>query len=246
MRLLRVDRHSPLPIYYQIKEWLREQIESEVLKPQDRIPSERDLEQEFGISRMTARRALGELEAEGYVYREQGRGSFVAESKIRQGLLRLTSFTEEMQKRGMRAGARVLRTQKVDHDKHLASRFGVYAEEVFILVERLRLANGKPMVLETAFLREMFCPGLEEVDLNNRSLYETLRERYGIQLGRAEQTVEARVADDYEAKVLEARPGTPVLAVERLTYLSDGKTPIEYVRSLYRGDRYRLFIELRR
>jgi len=240
-----IDRKSPVPIYYQLKEALKQQIESGALKPHERVPSERELEERYRISRMTARRALQELEAEGYIYRAQGKGSFVAEPKIRQGLLWLTSFTEDMRERGMRAGARVLRVEVV-RDERVARRLGVGPEEEFVLLQRLRTADGEPMALETSYLRHSLCPGLEGLDFADRSLYRTLQEEYGLRLGRAEQTVEAAVANTFEAELLGVKPGTPMLSMERITYLDDNRTPIEYVRSLYRGDRYKLYVELKR
>jgi len=243
--ILPIDRGSPLPIYYQLKEALKQQIESGALKPHDRMPSERELEEAYHISRMTARRALAELEAEGYIYRVQGKGSFVAEPKVRQGLLWLTSFTEDTRGRGMRAGAKVLRAEVVK-DERVARRLGLDPAEEFVMLQRLRLADGKPMALETSYLRRHFCPGLEKYDFTDRSLYRTLQEEYGLRLGRAEQTVEAKVADEFEAELLGVKPGTPMLSMERITYLDDGQTPIEFVRSVYRGDRYKLYVELKR
>ncbi len=240
-----LDRASPLPLYYQIKELLRERIERGELRPHERLPSENELERALGVSRMTARRALAELETEGYVYREQGRGTFVAEPKLRQSLLRLTSFTEDMRARGLRPGARVLDV-RVMRDERVAARMGLEPEEAFVRVRRVRLADGQPLALETAYVRAALCPGLEAEDLTDRSLYQTLRERYKLQLGRAEQTLEAGAATEFEAQVLRIPVGQPVLLIERLTFLGDGKTPIEFVRSVYRGDRYKFVVELRR
>ena len=241
-----IRKNSPLPLYYQLKELLKERIESGALRPHERLPSERELEEQFGISRMTARHALSELELEGYAYREQGRGTFVAEPKLRQGLLRLTSFTEDMEARGLRPGARVLEVRLLSQAPELLSRFKAEPGEEFVKIERVRLADGEPMALEISFLRRRFCPGIEGLDLTDRSLYETLRERFGLELGWAEQTIEAKLADEYEAEVLGVQVGTPMLLMERTTYLTDGSTPIEYVRSSYRGDRYKLYVELRR
>lgn len=246
MGTFRINRREPVPIYYQLKEWLREQIESGTLKPHDRLPSERELGEIFHISRMTARQALSELESEGYVYREQGKGSFVAEPKIRQGLLKLTGFTEDMRDRGMKPGAKVLTVETIKNDEQLARKLHASPDEEFLMLQRLRLADDQPMALETTFLRCIFCPGIEQFDFANVSLYQTLQERYGLRLGRAEQTVEAGIADEYETKVLQIKSGTPILAMERITYLEDNKTVIEYARSAYRGDRYKLFVELKR
>lgn len=241
-----IRKNSPLPLYYQLKEFLKGRIESGGLRPHDRLPSERELEERYGVSRMTARHALVELELEGYAYREQGRGTFVAEPKLRQGLLRLTSFTEDMEARGLQPGARVLEVRLLPQAPELLGRLKAEPGEEFVKVQRVRLANGEPMALETSFLRRRFCAGIEELDLTDRSLYATLRERFGVELGWAEQAVEAKLADEYEAEVLGVQAGTPMLLMERTTYLADGSTPIEYVRSSYRGDRYQLYVELRR
>ncbi len=240
-----INRSSPLPLYYQLKEVLKAKIESGELRPHERIPSETELVQLFHVSRMTVRQALVELENEGFIRRRQGQGTFVAEPKLRQGLLRLTSFTEDMRARGMRPGARVLEVRLLQAPE-LLPRLKAEPEEEFVKIQRVRLADGEPMALETSFLRRRFCPGIEELDLTDRSLYETLRERFGLELGWAEQAIEAKLADEYEAEVLRVQVGTPMLLMERTTYLADGSTPIEHVRSSYRGDRYQLYVELRR
>lgn len=241
-----INRSSPLPLYYQLKELLKAKIESGELKPNERLPSETELVQLFQVSRMTVRQALVELENEGFIRRRQGQGTFVAEPKLRQGLLRLTSFTEDMEARGMRPGARVLAVEVLSGEEELVRRLKAAPDEQFVRLERVRLANGEPMALETSFLRRKFCAGLEGIDLTDRSLYATLRERFGLELGWAEQTIEAKLADEYEGEVLGIQVGTPMLLMERTTYLADGLTPIEYVRSSYRGDRYQLYVEVKR
>jgi len=244
--MIQLSRSSPVPIYYQLAEALREQIESGALKPHERLLSERELSESYNISRMTARQALSKLEVAGYIYRRQGSGSFVAEPKIRQGLLGLSSFTEDMRQRGLSPGARVLSIELVSTNADLIRRFQAEANEQFVKIERIRLANGEPMALEFCSLRHKFCPGIEELDFTDRSIYETLRERYNIYLGRADQTIEVKSASEYEAQVLNVKQGTPMWQMERLTYLEDTRIVIEYVRSTYRGDRYTLYAELDR
>ena len=246
LQMIQISKSSPLPVYYQLKEALREQIVSGVLKPHERVLSERELEKSYNISRMTARQALSKLEAAGYIYRRQGKGSFVAEPKIRQGLLQLSSFTEDMQQRGLSPGARVLSVELVSPSADLIQRFQAEASEQFVRIQRIRLADGEPMALEFSSLRYKFCPGIEELDFTDRSIYETLRERYNIYLGCADQTIEVKSASEYETQVLNVKRGTPMWQMERLTYLEDKRTVIEYVQSTYRGDRYKLFTELDR
>lgn len=242
----RISEINPLPLYYQLKELLREQIECGALKPNQPVPSERELGEKYNISRMTARHALSQLEAEGFVYRKQGKGTFVAEPKIRQGLLKLTSFTEDMQSKGMKPGAKVVDMDVLSEDEELESKLGASPGEQFVKIQRVRTADGKPMALETSFLRRKFCPGIEEMDLNNRSLYKILEEQYQIFFSRAEQTLEPKLADEYEAQILGVDKGKPMLLMERTTFLEDSSTAIEYVRSVYRGDRYKFYIELTR
>lgn len=245
-QMIQLSKSSPLPIYYQLKEALREQIESGALKPHERLLSERELGESYNISRMTARQALSKLEVAGYIYRRQGKGSFVAEPKIRQGLLRLSSFTEDMRQRGLSPGARVLSVELISTNADLIRRFQAEANEQFVKIQRIRLADGEPMALEFSSLRHKFCPGIEELDFTDRSIYETLRERYNIYLGCADQTIEVKSASEYEAQVLNVKQGAPMWQMERLTYLEDRRTVIEYVRSAYRGDRYKLYAELDR
>ncbi|MEF8798418.1 MAG: GntR family transcriptional regulator [Candidatus Bipolaricaulota bacterium] len=245
MKASDVDKNSPVPIYYQIKELFKERIEGGDLEPHQRLPSERDLEKKYGISRMTARRALTELESEGYAYREQGKGSYVAEPKLRQALLELTGFTEDMKKRRMSPGARVIEQKLVDSDQELAAKLEVEVESKIFVLQRIRLAEEEPLAIETSHLRYEVCEGIEEYDFEDRSLYDTLKNDFDISLSWAEQSVEATLADEFEAENLGIDKGTPMLMTERTTYLGDEETPIEYARSVYRGDRYKLFVELR-
>lgn len=239
-----VSKDSPVPLYYQIKESMKEEIESGNLEPHERLPSERDLENRYGVSRMTARRALTELVSEGYVYREQGKGSFVAEPKLRQGLLDLTGFSEDMQNRRMGSGARVLEQKLIEPEKETARKLQVTSGRPVFLLQRVRMAESEPLAIETTHLKHNLCEGVENMDFSDRSLYSTLRNEYDLKLSRAEQSVEATVATDFEASHLDVPKGAPMLTTERTTFIGDGETPIEFARSTYRGDRYKLFVEL--
>ncbi|MFQ5796434.1 MAG: GntR family transcriptional regulator [Candidatus Bipolaricaulia bacterium] len=239
-----INKNSPIPLYYQLKELLREKIENGEMNPHERVPSETELTQMFNISRMTSRHALIELENDGLVYREQGKGTFVAEPKLRQKLPKLTGFTEDMRVRGLKAGAKVLDVQVILGDKDLAIKLGASSDEEFVKIQRVRFADDVAMAVETVFLRRKFCEGIEKIDLNNRSLYETLRTEYGIRLGRAEQILEPTLADEYEAEILGIDVGKPLLFIEGTAFLEDGLTAIEYTCSAYRGDRYRFYVEL--
>ena len=238
-------KDAPIPLYYQIKTRLLESIETGQLKPGDRVPSERELTTHFNVSRMTARQALTELENQGYLYRLQGKGTFVATPKLDQPLAGLTSFTEDMRRRGLEPGAQVLSAEEVPAGRKAARALGLSETALVFRLERLRLAGGDPMALEIAHVPAALVPGLAEEGALERSLYGLLRERYGIHLVRATQSLEAVAANEYEAQVLHVKEGTPLLLLERVSR-DEQDRPVEFVRSLYRGDRYRFITELNR
>lgn len=235
---------SPIPLYYQLKELLKEQIKMGILKSGDQLPSERDLEETYGVSRMTARRALVELCNEGYVYREQGRGTFVSEPKYSHHLFRLTSFTEETQSQHLQPGARVLKQGMVENE-HVCQKLGIEPEPL-VCIRRIRTINEEPVALEESFIRMNYCPGLELAELNDTSLYSYLMARYHLRLACANQTIEARLATSDVAAVLHVHKGTPVLYMERVTFLEDENIPVEFAEAVYRGDKYKLMVEMQR
>lgn len=202
-----VNKDSAVPLYYQIKENLKEKIESGTLEPHERLPSERDLEKKYGISRMTARQALTELESEGYVYREQGKGSYVAEPKLRQALLELTGFSQDMRNRHMKPGAHVLEQKLLEADEELGQELGIGPGEKVFLLQRIRLAESEPLAIENTHLRYDLCEGIDELDFSDRSLYSTLREEFDLILSRAEQSVEATLATEFNRIILTFRKG---------------------------------------
>lgn len=233
----------PIPLYYQIKTRLLEQIEGGQLKPGDRVPSERELTERFGVSRMTARQALVELETQGYLVRIQGKGTFVAAPKIEQPLVTVTSFTEEMRRRGLQASARVLSAGEVPAGRRVARALGIVESAPVYRLERLRLAGGEPMALEISHLDVACFPGLLLHDVEHRSLYEILRVEYGLRLVRATQSLEAVPADPRQTDTLHVREGTPLMLLERVSRDQHDR-PVEITRSYYRGDRYRFVTEL--
>jgi GntR family transcriptional regulator len=233
----------PIPLYYQIKTRLQEVIESGQLQPGDRVPSERELTERYSVSRMTARQALAELESLGFIYRVQGKGTFVAVPKLEQPLAGLTSFTEDMRRRGLEPGARVLSLAEVPAGRRAAWALGIGEMDPIYRLERLRMGGDDPMALEVSHIPVKFCPELSATDLTNRSLYQVLRERYGIKLNRASQSLEAVAAGAHEAGALHVREGTPLLLLERISR-DHQDWIVEFVQAHYRGDRYRFTTEL--
>jgi GntR family transcriptional regulator len=243
----RVDPYSLIPKYYQLRDILRQKIEDGDWPPHSALPSERDLEELYFLSRTTIREALKLLEQDGYIYRSHGRGTFVAPPKQLTDLNATLSFTQEMRLRGMTAGQRILYVGMEEPSARIRTELalGPDAAKLFV-VKRLRMANDEPLAIQTSHI--VLPPGavvtaqeLEEAG----SLYELLSARFGLYMSQAEQTIEATVATPDEAALLEIEPGSPLLLLERRTY-SQQRQPVEYGKMLNRGDRYRYSVRLAR
>ena len=237
-----LDKTGTVPIYSQVKEFVREKIEAGVWPSGTLIPSERDFCEQFGISRMTVRQALGELVSEGLVVREKGKGTFVALPRLRQRLTRLSGFSDDMHARGKQPGATLLSIRLVPAKPSAARALGILPHEEIVVIERLRLADGEPLAIETSHLHFAGVEGLIGRD-HVASLYQLLRDEFGVHPTRAEQEIEASWATTREEELLRLEHAAPVLRTRRTTYDAHGR-PFEYAEAVYRGDRYTFFAEL--
>jgi GntR family transcriptional regulator len=207
------------------------------------IPSERELCERHGMSRMTARQSITELVNEGLLYREQGKGTYVGQPKIPQQLMSLTGFTEDMRAREQRPGARVLEAGMWAADEVTAERLRIKLGQPVYRLRRLRLADTEPLAIETTSICFIGCERLLESDLERDSLYHILAETFDMPPMAAEQEIEAALAGADDAALLEIAPGSPILRTRRLTTTRRGQ-PIEYAQSVYRGDKYRFYTRL--
>lgn len=236
---------GPVPLYYQLTEHLRERIAAGEWRPGDQIPTIRELCQQYSVSRMTVIQALNLLAREGLLVRRQGKGVFVAEPKVEHGPVRLLSFTEETLRRGHTPTSRVLLLERRPAEPDIAARLDLPPGETVVVLRRLRLADGEPMGVQTAFLPDRLCPGLADLTEPISSLYRLLQERYGLIPTRAVETYEPVRLDAATAALLGVPRGAPAFSVERLTR-DQYNRPIEYVVSMLRGDRYKVVLELQR
>lgn len=236
---------SPVPLYVQIKDYIRLNIQSGVFEVNERIPSERQLADQFSVNRLTVSKAINELVQEGLLYTQIGKGTYVCATKIDQTLLSLTSFTQDMTSRGKRASSRVLYSGIEPATEEVAKALSILPGAEVNVLHRVRLADEQLIALEKSHLIHALCPDLlARHDFSQQSLYKVLRERYGIHLTYAHQTIEASIAEADEIEALEAPACTPILRIARVTY-NDNDQPVEYVRSSYRGDRYKFYTVLR-
>lgn len=238
----RQRQDGPRHKHEMVREYLLAMMDEELM-PHHRLPTERELGDRLGVSRLTVRRALEELAAKGLVYRVQGSGTYVAEPAIRKGQV-LTSFSEDMRSRGLTPSAKLLTAEEVLAGAAHSWKLGVSPGEPLWHLSRLRLADGVPMCIEDVHIRKQLAPDLLDHELGG-SLYESLAGRYRITIDRAEQEVKATVLDTAEAELLGVPPLSPALLVERVSFDPAGRA-VELARSVYRGDRYTLEIVLRR
>jgi GntR family transcriptional regulator len=208
----------------------------------DAIPSERQLSVDLGMSRLTVRAALDDLVREGYLVRRRGAGTFVSEPKIAQELT-MTSFTDDMRRRGFVPASRTRELNIVTAGARLGRLLHVSPSEPVLVAKRLRLADHETMAIEDLHVRASLVPGLTGSDLEESSFYELLQARYGTSVVGGVQTVEPTVTNEEESSLLGVPLHSPAFQFERITRAASGD-PVEYVRSVYRGDRYRLVSEL--
>ncbi len=233
----RLHRDAPDPLYAQLKDSLIAEINAGRYLPHDRLPSERELSTRFNVSRMTARQALLELARDGLIYTRVGKGTFIAEPKIDQQLRALTGFTQDVSTRGGRPSSSVLEARVIPATAEVGAALQMMPGAEVILLSRLRFSDGVSLAIETAYLPFVLVPNLLAHNFAVESLYNVLENEYGFKLVQAEQTIESALATPRELDLLKLSPPSAVLKMRRLTRTADG-IPVEFVLSVYRGDRY--------
>lgn len=234
-----VTQSSWTPVYKKIQSAIRKHIQDSGLKPGDLVASERELARTHGVSLMTARHALADLEREGVVERRRGAGTFVAPPKIH--FNKLMSYTEQMASRGLNPRSRVLAIKIVEHEAEVAARLRLAPTSRVVKIERLRETSDDPLALETCYLPSKEFSGLVDVPLGRTSLFATLSRDYGVELAYADEEVDATRAEGNVAELLSVPRGTPLLRIRQVIYSTNGKATI-YAVGFYRSECHTLFI----
>lgn len=239
-----ISRDSKIPFYHQLYEILRHKIVRGEWRPGDVLPTENDLLEKYQVSRSTVRQALDALVGEGLIYRQRGRGTFVAHPTVEQTLTRIISFTDDMRQRGMEPSTEVLSSGLIAAPEDIAKHLDVEPGEELTYLERLRLADHEPMSVEVSYLVHRYCPGVLDDDYSQNPLRHALEEKYSIRLTSAKQTIRAINASRKRAKQLGIQANGALLYIERVSYSAEN-IPVEFIRFYHRGDRYILYNELR-
>src|SRR3954447_5735428 len=230
-----IDKTSPVPYYYQLLQLLEGAIARGSLSPGEKIPTEAALCARYDVSRTVVRQALSDLDRTGLVTRHKGKGTFVAAPKVSELVAQsLTSLHEDLSARGERLETKVLRLELEPVSPYVAQMLELPESEQIVLLERLRFLRGEPLVVTTAHMPHSLCAPILDLDMSDRSLFETYERELGHKLHRGTRAIESRVANAEVAQQLSIAEGAPVLVFSGVTYLEDGR-PIEYFVSIHRG-----------
>jgi GntR family transcriptional regulator len=238
-----LNKESSVPLHVQLANVLREQVIRRELGPNDRLPSERELCLQYGISRITVRQALSELAQAGLVYSSVGKGTYVAETAFQEELQPLSSFTQDLERRGMRAASQVLEASIIPADEHWSEVFYIPRGAELVRLHRLRLSGDLPIAIQLTHLPHHLCPRLLEYDFSSCSLYEVLRNAYKLQLTRSDTVIEAALASPREADLL-GLPQPAAVLVSKQTTLLDNGIVVELTRSTFNSERYMVRMHL--
>jgi GntR family transcriptional regulator len=242
---LTLDRSSFVPYYRQIHDQVDGLIKSGKLRPGQPVWSEGICAQRLRISKMTVRQAFQALRSEGLLVIEKGKRPVVGAGRVQKNVQELRGFTEEMSRRGLKVSSRLISAIHVAPDSVTASALRLSRGDKVWRIKRLRFADDRLVGLETSHLPSGFFPDLKAQDLEKQSLYALIENRFGIRMEWSEEEMEAVPAKKNEAKLLDVRPGFPLLSMRRTVYSRQG-LPVEYAHSLFRGDRYSAAVISRR
>ncbi|MDO8685670.1 MAG: GntR family transcriptional regulator [Clostridiales bacterium] len=240
MDVILIDKKSPVPAYFQLRNIILKKIENGEYVNGSTLPSERELAELSGLSRMTVRQALGSLSSEGYLSREKGRGTYVSGVMLEQR--NIMSFTEMAANRGVAPVTKVLGLEKKPSTPDISFKLGITNSDNIYDVRRLRLAGEVPVGIEEAHIPARYCPGLEKLDLTG-SIYRIFREEYGHEIEAADSMVEAIKASQEEKELLDIKGYIPLLCISTL-YYGNGGIRLFYEKAVYRSDEFKYSVRI--
>ena len=234
-----------LPKYYVLKQNLIEKIDQEEFKANEMSPSERELINMYDVSRITVRKAIDELVNEGYLYKVQGKGTYVKADEYSQDLISITSCTQDVINLGMKPGRKVISAKVMQADKKRCHNLELGENDRVFRLERVYYANNEPINHTVTYLPYKLFPGIEKFDFSKESLYETLQQHYSVKITKAKRSVEAILAKDEIAQYLDVKAGIPILLFGCITYgeVNGKEIPIENFKCCYRSDKFKFYID---
>ncbi len=238
-------KEERVPKYFALKRELIQKIEEEEFEPDCLIPSERELMEQYQVSRITVRRAIDELVAGGYLYKVQGKGTYVKSDDYSQNLFAITSCTDDVVRLGRNPSKKVTASEIVPADAKRARLLNLAAGDELFRLERITMADGEPLNYTITYLPRRLFPGIEKYDFNTQSLYDLLEKQYGVRFAKSRRTIEAVLAEEEISEYLDIDEEMPVILFESTTYgvVQGRELPIESFKCYYRTDQYKFYIE---
>lgn len=231
-----MDKHLSMPIYAQLEETIKGKIEKREYIPGGELPTERELTELFGVSRMTIRHAISNLVHKGVLYKIPGKGTFVSKEVIEKKL-EIESFSDDMKRRGLVPGSKLIQFEKMSANEEVKEKLKLSEDEKIYFLSRLRLANNEPMAIEYCYLPEKIFPNIIKYNMANCSLYTIMKEEYNIHFNYMKQSLRALTLIKRDAEMLFGKSKGVGLVSERLIYNIE-ETPIEYTQTIYHAERY--------
>lgn len=227
-----------IPLHKQISDWLREQIESGALEPNEKLLSENELSKKFDVSRVTVRKALQTLDNEQLIYRCQGLGSFVSDQRTHRSFAQLNDFAEELEGSGMEAGSQVISFghENIEGRNDLLSYLDIKNKQIAVKLERVRLGNGEPVAFDVTWMPLFYGQLIEGYDLTETTIFKILETEFDIPIERGCYRIEATLADQELAGHLRIEKDTPLLRISRISY-TVGDKPVYFQQRYYRNDK---------
>jgi GntR family transcriptional regulator len=240
-----LDRHSPVPLYYQFKQHLLERFENDEFPFGHPIPAEMDMVKDYQISRATVRHAMQEMEQDGYVNRIPGKGTFVLRTRVKRGLSRMSSFTEDMQERGQKVTSKILESSWKVPPAYISEQFNIPPEEQLLYLYRLRVVDNLPIALTHSYIKPPENISITVDELRNVYSLWSFLEHKGLILIESDKVIEAILANEERAKLLDVPIGSALLQMEGMAFTTN-HLPVEYSLVLNSGERYKYMSHLER
>lgn len=238
-----IDKNLHLPIYFQVKTSILEKIKKDIYKVGFQLPTDMEFCDIYNVSRITVRRALQELESDGYIQRIQGKGSYVRVKEIKQNISRFYSFTNELVNMGYKPSSELISFELVKPTERIREVLELDEDDMVFRIERLRLADDVIAALDNSYIPEKYIPNFMEDYLEGGSLYEALEKHYGFRPNNSEETIEAIALEYHEAQKMKLKAGIPQLLVERISYFNKKKVEFNYRIVNSNVYKYRLKLE---
>ena len=235
---MKIEREDPVPLYYRLAEIIKKKILDAEYAVGNKIPTEAEMQEDYGVSRPTIRKTIELLIKQGFLVRERNYTPYVAQAKMTHPVGTISSFTEDMLAKGITPGTHIISLCYIKPPEIVSRYLKVGDHEETVFLKRVRLADNEPILISNSYIPKNLVPGFVENGLLRESLYQILERDYGIILFETDETIQAVVAEKEEAQLLEIKVGSPLLLVHRIVRDKD-RIVVEYNSSLFRGDRFK-------